>query len=512
MLGPLYQKNIETDQPYESWLELVKLLASGTSPSGLTIKGSISLAMLRIRSLPESLIVLGDLDLQQCQRLSFIGNGLKVVGNLLIGGGLSETPAYQKQLKEDPKAPAFLRTLSKDNRVPIKYLPEFLEVEGDLIIRGVTALKALPKQYVIGRSLFISNADELEKLPDSLFLIGDLILVGCSKLRKLPANLTAKRLILIGCGVEEIPESIDIEEEIYIEGCSKLTSLPSSIKCLETGNLKYFTVDNCPVNNLPDSINAKKVIKLFNLTLKEIKANLKAETISIKKCKQLSWIKGKLSPKWSINLNDCKNLEKFSSPLTSFQVLKLKNCESLREFPALPENGSKLQEIDLRNCIKLMQLPENMQFNGRLELSGCGLKSLPSAMKECRIFWQKYWVTPDIIFYPEKLTPSRILTEPSAEIRRLMLEKVGIEKVLKNAGATTIDKDKDPGGERKLVEVQVISMFNARQKARYLKCFCPSTGREYLLPVPLDIASCHSAAAWLAGFENPNDYHPIQET
>jgi|GEM_PF-5634718 len=45
-----------------------------------------------------------------------------------------------------------------------------------------------------------------------------------------------------------------------------------------------------------------------------------------------------------------------------------------------------------------------------------------------------------------------------------------------------------------------------------LNCRCPSTGREYLLRVPPMTKTCHEAAAWIAGFDDPRDYHPDQET
>ena len=48
--------------------------------------------------------------------------------------------------------------------------------------------------------------------------------------------------------------------------------------------------------------------------------------------------------------------------------------------------------------------------------------------------------------------------------------------------------------------------------ARYLLCQCPSTGRQYLLGVPTTVRSCHAAAAWLAGFDDPAEYQPLKET
>jgi len=41
---------------------------------------------------------------------------------------------------------------------------------------------------------------------------------------------------------------------------------------------------------------------------------------------------------------------------------------------------------------------------------------------------------------------------------------------------------------------------------------CPSTDRRYVLRVPPTMQSCHQAAAWIAGFDNPDDYKLLKET
>jgi hypothetical protein len=46
----------------------------------------------------------------------------------------------------------------------------------------------------------------------------------------------------------------------------------------------------------------------------------------------------------------------------------------------------------------------------------------------------------------------------------------------------------------------------------YLSVRDPSTGRGYLLRVPPTMETCHQAAAWTAGFDDPADYRPVAET
>jgi hypothetical protein len=45
-----------------------------------------------------------------------------------------------------------------------------------------------------------------------------------------------------------------------------------------------------------------------------------------------------------------------------------------------------------------------------------------------------------------------------------------------------------------------------------MSCHCPSTGRQYIIRVPPTTPTCRHAAAWIAGFDNPDDYQPLIET
>ena len=77
------------------------------------------------------------------------------------------------------------------------------------------------------------------------------------------------------------------------------------------------------------------------------------------------------------------------------------------------------------------------------------------------------------------------------------------------AAAEVLDADRDPGGPRRLVRV---AMGKDDEPLVCVSVVCPSTGRQYVIRVPPTTTSCHQAAAWIAGFDNPNDYHPLVET
>lgn len=66
----------------------------------------------------------------------------------------------------------------------------------------------------------------------------------------------------------------------------------------------------------------------------------------------------------------------------------------------------------------------------------------------------------------------------------------------------------DAGGERRLLRVEL----QDDEPLVVLAVSCPSTGHRYTLRVPPDAKSCRHATAWIAGFDNPDDYAPNKET
>ena len=117
-------------------------------------------------------------------------------------------------------------------------------------------------------------------------------------------------------------------------------------------------------------------------------------------------------------------------------------------------------------------------------------------------------VTAQIAFFPETLKGPDILSERNAELRRVMIERVGFEKFIREVKAEILDTDRDRGGERKLLRVPL----EGDEAIVIVSILCPSTGRQYLVRVPPNSRTCHQAVAWTAGFDNPDDYAPIEET
>lgn len=122
--------------------------------------------------------------------------------------------------------------------------------------------------------------------------------------------------------------------------------------------------------------------------------------------------------------------------------------------------------------------------------------------------WNGVEITGQIAFHPETLEVREALTHPNAEVRRVMLGRIGPERLVAEAQPEVLDVDADAGGLRRLVRVEMPD----DEPLVALQVRDPSTGREYLLRVPPTVASCKAAAAWIAGFDDPDDYHPVTET
>lgn len=138
----------------------------------------------------------------------------------------------------------------------------------------------------------------------------------------------------------------------------------------------------------------------------------------------------------------------------------------------------------------------------------------PSRLNFRHIYWHGVRINEVIAWKPEKLTIKDVWDQQNLEVRRVMIDRMGYNRFFEEAGAEQLDIDEDAGGVRRLMRVKMprLNRWERDEPVVCLAVTCPSTGRKYALRVPPNITSCHAGAAWLAGFDNPNDYAPIKET
>ncbi|MGH2549310.1 MAG: DUF6745 domain-containing protein, partial [Thermomicrobiales bacterium] len=183
-------------------------------------------------------------------------------------------------------------------------------------------------------------------------------------------------------------------------------------------------------------------------------------------------------------------------------------CTALTSLPAYL---GTLAALNVRDCPNLRDLPETLRITGWIDVAQSGLadtKRLPASLKGVDIRWQGVRIEERILLHPETITHDEILAETNAERRRVLVDRFGVSRFIKESNAEILDEDRDPGGERRLLRVNL----NEDEPLVTLSCLCPSTGRQYFLRVPPDMQSCRHAAAWIAGFDDPDQYDPVLET
>ncbi|MGJ5672725.1 MAG: DUF6745 domain-containing protein [Nostochopsis sp.] len=171
----------------------------------------------------------------------------------------------------------------------------------------------------------------------------------------------------------------------------------------------------------------------------------------------------------------------------------------------LPENLT-CESLDISDCINLTQLPKGLHVTRWIELAGSGITGLGTGHGFV-LRWRGVQVSDRLIFNPQSITGQDILNTENVELRRVLLERLGYEKFLQQVGGLIRDRDQDAGGERQLIYIP----FENDEALMVLKVICPSTKHTHILRVPPYMQNCHQAAAWIAGFNNPDDYQPLIE-
>lgn len=223
-----------------------------------------------------------------------------------------------------------------------------------------------------------------------------------------------------------------------------------------------------------------------------------------------------------LEVNDCPNLELLPERLraTSVQaartgireltgdwlVRETVNLSGNRQLRRLPERLTA-RALDVAGCPQLLGLPATLHLTHWLEMAGSGLTGVPSGLR-VNIHWQGTAVDERTAFRPEDLKGVDILNVRNVTRRRVLLERFGLDRLVREVGGLVIDRDRDAGGERQLISIPL----EGDEPVVALRVICPSTAHTYVLRVPPHLRSCRRAAAWLAGFENEHDYRPLIET
>lgn len=279
-----------------------------------------------------------------------------------------------------------------------------------------------------------------------------------------------------------------------------LTQLPEGLHC------HTLRAPGTALKSLPATLRVDHKLDLSNCVgLEQLPQGLKTSVLILRGCKNLRSLPEDLEVDY-LDVTDCSLLANWpESARVRIGNVSARNCFALTK---LPENLGPVNSLDLRNCSLLDRVPDGVQILSWIDFAGTRITTLPEHLKGVGLRWRGVTANHRVVFEPEKLTTAEILQERNAEVRRIMIERLGLQRFLAEANAETLHTDTDAGGIRKLLRLALAN----DEDLVCVSVNCPSTGRHYLIRVPPSMQDCHQAVAWTAGFDNPDDYAPLVET
>ncbi len=285
-----------------------------------------------------------------------------------------------------------------------------------------------------------------------------------------------------------------------LTGLKDIAKLPAEIHC------HTLIWKDSPLTELPANVQVSHKLDLSgSRQLERLRDGLSVAVLVLTDCTRLEALPENLRVDF-LTIDGCPALKHWpESAKVSIGAVSARGCTGLS---SLPNGLGPLTTLNLRDCARIEHLPEGTQVRAWVDIGGTKIEGLPESLTGTGLRWRGVSVTPQIAFFPETLKSADALAETNAEVRRVMIERIGFERFLQESNARVLHEDTDPGGPRQLLQVDL-------ESDEALVCVsvrCPSTGRHYLIRVPPTIRTCHQAVAWTAGFDNPDDYVPVVET
>lgn len=334
--------------------------------------------------------------------------------------------------------------------------------------------------------------------PDALRVEGALDLSRPLASPSVPA-WKARQLSQGNSSVKTLPRTLQARRA-DVSGCTNIEAWPQELQCGE------FKAHDTSIEIVPADWQVEFRLDLSNCArLRELPRGFRTGSLVLGGCTALEALPELLSV-YFLDLRGCTNFHAWpQNGEIRMGNLNLSGCSRLE---SLPDWLGTLSQLDVSGCSSLRALPDGLRVTSWIEVADSGLTELAPSLQNAPLRFRGVPVSYREVFERESLTPQDVLAESNAERRRVLLELLGYERFVLESNAQTLDADSDPGGQRKLLRVEL----QDDEPLVVLAVFCPSTGHQYTLRVPPQTPSCRHAAAWIAGFDNPDDYAPLRET
>ena len=317
---------------------------------------------------------------------------------------------------------------------------------------------------------------------------------------ELPSDLEASRLDLSDCRtLKVLPAGLRVSK-LVLNGCVALDTLPPELCAF------HVEARGAGLRRIGAEIEVEYKLDLQdNVLLTDLPPGLRVPVLVLSGCTSLRALPEGLAV-YFLDLAGCTAFERWPVHGTlSVGRLNIRGCERVT---ALPRWIREISQLDVGGCPRLLELPEDLRVTGWIDVARSGLTRLPRASRGVELRWRGVPIDERIAFRPESITPREVLEEANVERRRVLLERCGYDRFLRDARAELLDVDTDAGGERRLLRVPM----PPDEDLVCVAVSCPSTAKRYLLRVPPAVRTCRQALAWIAGFDDVDRYAPVMET
>jgi leucine-rich repeat protein SHOC2 len=352
------------------------------------------------------------------------------------------------------------------------------------------------------------NSKQIDTLPENTTDLPYLIYLNLAgnEFNIFPSNITnllnLRELVLSSNLLSELPDNISKLthlKRLELYG-NKIDKLPKNIDYLT--RLKQLNLgDNC-LNNLPESIG--ELSNLAELSVSKNKLHSLPESIG--NLSKLYWLSLDRNLLTSLP-ESIGNLSRLIRLDLSFNQLSIlpETIGSLFNLKNLWLNGNQITKLP-NSFINLTNLTElHLEDNPLNDLSV--LKHLPDLKMVyfLNVFLSRRYFTKFSDWKAEWL-----LDEDNAEVRRVLIEQLGYERICKELNAINLDNWR----EYTLLKIDGIEAVYSeyheeiidREPMLLLKMTCPSTQHIHILRVPPEMTSAEAAITWVNHGIHPDKF------
>jgi leucine-rich repeat protein SHOC2 len=277
-------------------------------------------------------------------------------------------------------------------------------------------------------------------------------------------------------GLDELPENICTLHHLEILDleCNELNKIPDSIGSLT--NLTELYLGFNELEKLPKSIG-----NLTNLTKLYLNINIEKPIDKDRIISPNEWPRRYIPFGSYQACNFLRNLPESIGNLTNLVELDLADNQ-INTLPSSMANLTSLSHLTIdENPLTDLSILQLLPHLSTVHFLGIALP---------RRYWTKF----------SDWKPEWLLDEDNSEIRRVLIEQVGYEKICENLDTVTIDYWR----EYILIKIDGLKQYSdasveihREESILLLKMICPSTNHLHVLRVPPGMTSAEEAITWI---------------